>query len=43
MKAIKNAIRVASEWVQLDVNEHIKTALEAEAMLAREGREGGRE
>ena len=43
VKAIKNAIRVAAEWVQLDVNEHIKTALEAEAMLAREGREGGRE
>ncbi|MBI3624871.1 MAG: phosphate acyltransferase PlsX [Candidatus Rokubacteria bacterium] len=43
VKAIKNAIRVAAEWVQLNVNEHIKTALEAEAMLAREGREGGRE
>ncbi len=43
VKAIKNAIRVASEWVQLDVNEHIKTALEAEAMLGRDGREGGRE
>lgn len=43
VKAIKNAIRVAAEWVQLDVNEHMKTALEAEAMLAREGREGGRE
>lgn len=42
-KAIKNAIRVATEWVQLNVNDHIKTALEAEAMLAREGREGGRE
>jgi glycerol-3-phosphate acyltransferase PlsX len=43
VKAIKNAIRVASEWVQLNVNEHIKAALEAEAMLAREGRDGGRE
>jgi len=43
VKAIKNAMRVAAEWVQLDVNEHIKMALEAEAMLAREGREGSRE
>lgn len=43
VKAIKNAIRVAAEWVQLNVNEHIKTALNAEAALAREGREGGRE
>ena len=43
VKAIKNAIRVAAEWVQLDVNEHIKTALDAETALAREGREGGRE
>ena len=42
VKAIKNALRVAAEWVRNDVNEHIKTALEAEAMLA-EGREGGRE
>jgi len=42
-KAIKNAIRVAAEWVQRNVNEHIKTALEVEAVLAREGREGGRE
>ncbi|MBI4240560.1 MAG: phosphate acyltransferase PlsX [Candidatus Rokubacteria bacterium] len=42
-KAIKNAIRVAAEWVQRNVNEHIKVALEDEAMLAREGREGGRE
>jgi len=42
VKAIKNALRVASEWVRNDVNEHIKTALEAESMLA-EGREGGRE
>jgi glycerol-3-phosphate acyltransferase PlsX len=42
VKAIKNGIRVAGEWVKNDVNEHIKTALEAEAVLA-EGREGGRE
>jgi glycerol-3-phosphate acyltransferase PlsX len=42
VKAIKNALRVASEWVRNDVNEHIKTAIEAEAVLA-EGREGGRE
>jgi glycerol-3-phosphate acyltransferase PlsX len=42
VKAIKNALRVAAEWVKNDVNEHIKTALEAEAVLA-EGREGGRE
>ncbi|MFQ5828269.1 MAG: phosphate acyltransferase PlsX [Candidatus Methylomirabilia bacterium] len=42
-KAIKNAIRVAAEWVQRNVNEHIKTALEAEAELGREGRSGGRE
>ncbi|MFQ5520533.1 MAG: phosphate acyltransferase PlsX [Candidatus Methylomirabilia bacterium] len=42
-KAIKNAIRVAAEWVQRDVNERIKVALEAEADLARDGRVGGRE
>ena len=42
MKAIKNGVRVAAEWVKNDVNEHIKTALEAEAVLA-EGREGGHE
>ena len=42
VKAIKNALRVATEWVKADVNEHIKTALEAESVLA-EGREGGRE
>ena len=42
VKAIKNAVRVAAEWVKSDVNEHIKTALEAESELA-EGREGGRE
>jgi glycerol-3-phosphate acyltransferase PlsX len=42
VKAIKNALRVATEWVRNDVNEHIKTALEAESVLA-EGREGVRE
>ncbi len=42
VKAIKNAVRVAAEWVKSDVNEHIKTALDAESELA-EGREGGRE
>jgi phosphate acyltransferase len=42
VKAIKNAVRVAAEWVKNGVNEHIKTALEAESELA-EGREGGRE
>ncbi|OGK89081.1 MAG: phosphate acyltransferase [Candidatus Rokubacteria bacterium GWC2_70_16] len=42
VKAIKNAVRVAAEWVKNDVNEHITKALEAEAVLA-EGREGGRE
>jgi phosphate acyltransferase len=42
VKAIKNAMRVATEWVRNDVNEHIKTALEAESVLA-EGRDGGRE
>jgi glycerol-3-phosphate acyltransferase PlsX len=42
VKAIKNALRVATEWVRNGVNEHITTALEAEAVLA-EGREGGRE
>jgi glycerol-3-phosphate acyltransferase PlsX len=40
VRAIKNAVRVAAEWVKNDVNTHIKTALEAEAILA-EGREGG--
>src|SRR5574342_86265 len=38
VKAIKNAVRVAAEWVTSGVNEHIKTALEAETELA-EGRE----
>ena len=41
VKAIKNAVRVAREWATADLNQHVKTALEAEA--AREGREGGRE
>jgi phosphate acyltransferase len=41
VKAIKNAVRVASEWAKAGLNEHIKTALEAE--VARSGREGGRE
>ena len=42
VKAIKNAVRVAAEWVKSGVNEHITTALDAELELA-EGREGGRE
>jgi glycerol-3-phosphate acyltransferase PlsX len=42
VKAIRNAVRVAGQWVSTNVNEHIKTALEAETILA-EGREGGRE
>jgi phosphate acyltransferase len=41
VKAIKNAVRVAAEWAKAGLNEHIKTALEAE--IARGGREGGRE
>jgi phosphate acyltransferase len=41
VKAIKNAVRVAREWAAADLNEHIKTALEAEA--ARDGQRGGRE
>jgi len=32
VKAIKNAVRVAADWVRNDVNQHIKTALEAEAV-----------
>lgn len=40
VKAIKNAVRVATEWVQINVNEHIKTALEAEAVLAQQDRDG---
>jgi len=42
VKAIKNAVRVAADWVKNSVNDHIKTALEAESVLAEE-REGGRE
>jgi hypothetical protein len=34
-------VRVAVEWGQSGLNEHIKAALEAE--VARGGREGGRE
>jgi phosphate acyltransferase len=41
VKAIKNAVRVAAEWAQAGLNEHIKAALEVE--VARGGREGGRE
>ena len=41
VKAIKNAVRVAAEWANAGLNEHIKAALEAE--VARGGREGGRE
>jgi glycerol-3-phosphate acyltransferase PlsX len=41
VKAIKNGVRVAAEWVKADVNAHIKTALEAE--IVHDGREGGRE
>jgi glycerol-3-phosphate acyltransferase PlsX len=41
VKAIKNAVRVAAEWAQAGLNEHIKAALEAE--VARGGREGSRE
>ena len=35
VKAIKNAVRVAAEWVKSGVNEHIKTALEAETAAGR--------
>jgi len=41
VKAIKNAVRVAAEWANAGLNEHIKAALEAEA--TRGGQEGGRE
>jgi glycerol-3-phosphate acyltransferase PlsX len=34
-RAIKNAIRVAAEWVRLDVNGHIRTALVSELADAR--------
>jgi glycerol-3-phosphate acyltransferase PlsX len=40
-KAIKNAVRVASEWAKAGLNEHIRMALDAE--LTRSQREGGRE
>jgi glycerol-3-phosphate acyltransferase PlsX len=40
-KAIKNAVRVASEWAKAGLNEHIRMALDAELM--RNQREGGRE
>lgn len=39
-KAIKNAIRLASEWVKGNVNDHIRAALEAEFALHRREREG---
>jgi glycerol-3-phosphate acyltransferase PlsX len=40
--AIKNAIRMASEWVQGNVNDHIRAALEAEfALASREQDRGG--
>src|SRR4030095_919081 len=42
VKAIKNAVRVAAEWGRNDVNQPLKTALEAAPVLA-QGREGGRE
>ena len=41
VKAIKNAVRVAQEWAQAGLNEHIKAAIEAE--VARGGREETRE
>ena len=41
VKAIKNAVRVAAEWAQAGLNEHIKAAMDAE--VARSGREGSRE
>ena len=41
VKAIKNAVRVAQEWANAGLNDHIKAALEAE--VQRGGREGGRE
>ena len=43
VKAIKNGVRVAADWVRNNVNEHIKTALEAEAVLAEGRREGANE
>src|SRR5437867_4702393 len=38
VKAIKNAIRVASEWAHAGLNEHIKVALDAEG-VSRGGRD----
>jgi len=41
VKAIKNAVRVATEWAKAGLNEHIRAALENE--VARGNRdEGGR-
>jgi glycerol-3-phosphate acyltransferase PlsX len=40
-KAIKNAVRVATEWAKAGLNQHIKAALDAE--LSRSQREGTRE
>jgi glycerol-3-phosphate acyltransferase PlsX len=37
-KAIKNAVRVAAEWVERNLNEHITAALEREAARATGGR-----
>lgn len=39
-RAIKNAIRVAAEWVQGNVNSHIRAALEAEHASLAEPRRG---
>jgi phosphate acyltransferase len=41
VKAIKNAVRVAREWAGANLNDHIKTALEAET--SRDGQRGARE
>lgn len=38
VKAIKNAVRVAAEWVERNLNEHITAALEREAARATGGR-----
>src|SRR5437660_1816991 len=37
VKAIKNAVRVAQEWTSAGLNEHIKTAIEAEVARAEQG------
>jgi glycerol-3-phosphate acyltransferase PlsX len=42
VKAIKNAVRVATEWARAGVNDHIKAAIEAEVERGG-GREGSRE